>query len=358
MKRAVGILLVLSALLGGLLYWKLDKQRMAELGPTSGSGTIEGTEVHVMSKIAGRVLEVSFQEGRKVHKGDVLVRLDCADYQAVLDQAKAQLQVAEAAARAAELAAKGTAKQVGLAASAVAAAKAQRKAAVVEKQLVDRTAQRLKKVRSAGAVSDQSLDQATGKLEGLSYRVAALEAQIKAARYRTAAARAAKKAALERFRAAAGQVEVAKAAVRRAKLTVAECTIRSPVDGYVEVRGVEPGEVVMPATRLAVIVDISEVTAKFYVPNRELGAVAVGKQVAVRADAYPDKRFSGRIDWVSKDAEFTPRNVQTRKDRDRLVYAVEVRIANSEGLLRPGMPVEVTVPRQAPQSQSGNGKEK
>ncbi len=356
MKRAVGILLVLLAVLGGLLYWKLQQQRLAELGPTTGSGIVEGSEVYIMSKLMGRVEAVSFQEGRKVRKGEVLVRLDCSDYEAVLDQAEARLAAAGAAARAAELAARGTAKQVGLAASAVAAAKAQRRAAEVEKRVVGRTAERLQKVRSAGAVSDQSLDQTKGKLEGLSYRVAALAAQIKAARYRTASARAAKKAAFERFKAAAGQVEVAKAALHRAQLAVAECVIRAPAEGYVEVRGVEPGEVVMPGARLGVIVDISEVKARFYVPNRELGAVSVGGKVEVRADAYPHRTFDGRIDWISKEAEFTPRNVQTRKDRDRLVYAVEVRIPNSKGLLRPGMPVDVTLAPSGGSGSAGRGR--
>jgi HlyD family secretion protein len=81
-----------------------------------------------------------------------------------------------------------------------------------------------------------------------------------------------------------------------------------------------------------------------YVPNAELSAAAPGRQVVAVADAWPGKTFEGAIRRVSASAEFTPRNVQTREDRDRLVYAVDVVIPNPDGLLRPGMPVEISIP--------------
>jgi HlyD family secretion protein len=140
------------------------------------------------------------------------------------------------------------------------------------------------------------------------------------------------------------QIEVARAAVQRAVLAVGECKLTAPRSGYVLIRSVEPGEVVMPGSRVITIVDISEVKATFYIPNAELSAVRPGRKVEVRADAFPKKVFPGKIIRVGKEAEFTPRNVQTRDDRDRLVYAVEVQLPNPKGLLRPGMPVEVSVP--------------
>jgi HlyD family secretion protein len=92
-------------------------------------------------------------------------------------------------------------------------------------------------------------------------------------------------------------------------------------------------------------VDLAEVKATFYLPNAEIGAARPGGKATVVADAFPDRKFEGTIASVSARAEFTPRNIQTRSDRDRLVYPVEVRVANPEGLLRPGMPVQVTLPR-------------
>jgi len=343
MKRAAAILLILSSVLGGLLYWKLREQRLARLGPTGGSATIEGTDVLIMSKLAARVIDVKVDEGDAVRKGQVLVRLDCRDYEAMQAQAAAQVRAAEAAAQGMELAAKGAAKQVGMARAAVAAARAQRKATEVEQGAAQRAAKRLVHLKAAGAVSDQRLDLTQSKAHGLQFKLRATEAQIRAYRYQTGAAAAAKRAALARYQVALRQVEAARSVLDRAKIAVGECTITAPRSGFVQVRSIEPGEVVLPGGRLLTVVDISKVKARFYVPNRELAAVVPGKVVTLKADAYPNRTFTGRITVVSSEAEFTPRNVQTRSDRDRLVYAVQVELDNPKSLLRPGMPVEIQV---------------
>jgi HlyD family secretion protein len=91
------------------------------------------------------------------------------------------------------------------------------------------------------------------------------------------------------------------------------------------------------------ISDVAEARTRFYLPDAELAAAAPGRKVMVRADPYPGQVFEGTIFYVSPRAEFTPRNVQTREDRERLVYAVEVRIPNTDLRLREGMPVEVAI---------------
>jgi HlyD family secretion protein len=100
---------------------------------------------------------------------------------------------------------------------------------------------------------------------------------------------------------------------------------------------------VLPGTTLFEILDLSETKVRFYVSNADLGRVAPGMRVSVTADAFPDKAFTGTVRRVSEQAEFTPRTVQTRDDRDRLVYEAEARIDNPQRLLRSGMPVEVVV---------------
>jgi len=144
--------------------------------------------------------------------------------------------------------------------------------------------------------------------------------------------------------AAEAQVEVAKAARERAGVARTECVLTAPLAGYVSVRSYEPGELAMPGAKLLTLTAIDEVRATFYLPNAELAAAAPGRPVEVRADGLPGEVFPGVVRRVATEAEFTPRNVQTREDRDRLVYAVEVTLPNPEGKLRPGMPVEITVP--------------
>jgi HlyD family secretion protein len=92
------------------------------------------------------------------------------------------------------------------------------------------------------------------------------------------------------------------------------------------------------------LVDLAEVKATFYLPNAELSAARPGAPAEVVADAYPGEIFRGTIRTVAARAEFTPRNIQTRTDRDRLVYPVEVWLANPDRRLRPGMPVQVQLP--------------
>jgi HlyD family secretion protein len=100
----------------------------------------------------------------------------------------------------------------------------------------------------------------------------------------------------------------------------------------------------MPGAVLARVVSTSEVIATFYLPNAEVGAVKPGAPATVVADAFPTLTFAAEVRTVALQAEFTPRNIQTRSDRDRLVYPVEVVIDDPEHQLRSGMPVQVTLP--------------
>ena len=145
--------------------------------------------------------------------------------------------------------------------------------------------------------------------------------------------------------AADGRVSASEAAVRRAALAVDECEVRAPRAGWVDQRFFEPGELAPPGAPLVRLVDLSTVTATFYLPNAELSAARIGGAAVVRADAWPDRAFHGRIVTVGTEAAFTPRNIQTRTDRDRLVYPIEIELDNADAALRPGMPVEVTLAR-------------
>ncbi len=131
----------------------------------------------------------------------------------------------------------------------------------------------------------------------------------------------------------------------RARLLVDECDVRAPRDAEVSKLPHEQGELVQPSTTLVRLVDLSEVTATFYLPNAEIGAVKPGGRAKVVADAWPGEVFEGTVKTVYLEAAFTPRNIQTRTDRDRLVYPIEVAVTNRDGKLRDGMPVQVTLER-------------
>ena len=127
-------------------------------------------------------------------------------------------------------------------------------------------------------------------------------------------------------------------------LKVDWCSVKSPVDGRLLYAYKEKGELVAPGTKLATVADLSEVWAYIYVPHDALAALQTGMELKGYLPEAGDKAFPGRISVIYPEAEFTPKNVQTRKERTRLVFAVKVSFPNPEGTLKPGMTLEVRLP--------------
>ncbi|HEY3110604.1 MAG TPA: efflux RND transporter periplasmic adaptor subunit [Chloroflexota bacterium] len=119
-------------------------------------------------------------------------------------------------------------------------------------------------------------------------------------------------------------------------------TLRSPLNGIVLKRLARQGEVVGGGAPVLTVARLDELTLTVYVPEADLGRVAVGQSVEVRADAFAGRAFAGQVQTIASRAEFTPRNVQTGRDRRKLVFAVKVRLPNGGGELKPGLPVDVT----------------
>ncbi len=129
-----------------------------------------------------------------------------------------------------------------------------------------------------------------------------------------------------------------------AALKVDWCTIKSPVSGRMLYKFRENGELVAPGTRLATMADLSEVWAYIYVPHDMLAKLKTGMEVKGFLPEAGDKEFTGRVSVIYSEAEFTPKNVQTRKERTRLVFAVKVNFPNQDETLKPGMTIEVKLP--------------
>lgn len=127
-------------------------------------------------------------------------------------------------------------------------------------------------------------------------------------------------------------------------LKVDWCSIKSPVNGRLLYAYKERGELVGPGMRLATVADLSEVWAYIYVPHDALAALKTGLELKGYLPEAGDREFAGRVSVIYPEAEFTPKNVQTRQERTRLVYAVKVNFPNPDGLLKPGMTLEVKLP--------------
>jgi HlyD family secretion protein len=342
-KRILMAILLLAAALVVALAIRVRQLHAAGHGPAGGSGVIEGVDVNVTSRIATRIAKVNVREGDVVKQGDVLVELECAEAEAGVAEAAARLAAAEASLQASHATFRSAERNAAAARGNITAADSQLAALEAQEKLARVERERAESLLRQGASTVAAADDARSRHDTLLSQLAAQRASAGMARDQAGALRSTGSASRAQALAARSNVEVERAAVARAEVTARECSLTAPRDGMVSSRNLEPGEAVQPGSVILSLTDVSEARTRFYLPNDDLAAAAPGRKVHVVADAYPGQTFDGTIFYVSPRAEFTPRNVQTRQDRERLVYAVEVRIPNADMRLRSGMPVEVTI---------------
>jgi len=341
MRRLLVPLGIATVVLLAALGAKLVSQQAAREGPPWSSGVVEGVETDLTSRVGGRLVRVHVQEGDRVEAGALLADLECDVPRAALAEAEARLGEAEARAAAQGAQAKGAGAESRASTVSIRAARARVEALASRKALADREAERVS--RLGEYATDSRRDQATTNAENLAEELDAARADLASLRSRTEAAAAQAEAAGSTATAAERALATAQAVVDRIRLDVDECSVRARTGGIVEEVFYEVGEMLSPGRPLLRLVDLSVAEVTMYVPNAELGRVEVGMEADVRADAFPDRSFTGRVTTVSTEAAFTPRNIQTRSDRDRLVFPVEVSVPNPDAILRPGMPVEATL---------------
>lgn len=139
------------------------------------------------------------------------------------------------------------------------------------------------------------------------------------------------------------QVEVARAALAALETQVSMYALEAPISGIVLERPIHLGEVALPGAPLITLADLDNLTLTVYVPEDRLGQVRLGNSVSVSVDSYPGEIFTGTVTFVSSQAEFTPKNVQTREERVNMVFAVRVSLPNSGHMLKPGMPADAVI---------------
>jgi membrane fusion protein YbhG len=146
----------------------------------------------------------------------------------------------------------------------------------------------------------------------------------------------------EQLALARAQLEVAKAAQSTLQTQIDKLTIKSPTNGVVISRAVEPGEVAVAGAPLLTLARLEDLKLTVFVPEDRYGSIRLGQSVPVTVDSFPREKFQARVDRIADKAEFTPRNVQTEAGRRTTVFAIELAVQNPEGKLKPGMPADVT----------------
>lgn len=338
------------------------------------SGNIEATTVEVSFRIPGRIAERAVDEGKSLAEGQLVGRLDNSDLVDEVRLREAELSAADAALR--ELMAGARSQEIARAEAEVLRAQAQlddllagarpqeiaaanaavdRARADAEKARKDR--ERTEALLARQLISPQENDAARAASEVAdARRKEAGEAlalvlagprkdQVEQARASLAGAKenlslikeGARRETIDQARARRKQAAEALAA---AKTRLSHATVRSPLSGIVLSKNAEPGEYVAAGTPVVTIADLREVWLRAYIPETDLGKVKVGQGVAVTTDTYPGKKYEGTVAFIASEAEFTPKSVQTQKERVKLVYRIKVVLANPVMELKPGMPAD------------------
>lgn len=295
------------------------------------SGNIEVTSTDLAFKIPGRVVARPVDEGEEVHKGELVAKLDSTDLEQRVAMQHAEVDAASAAL--AELEAGSRKEDIAQAAAQLTAARAE--AARLEKDEA-----RQQDLLTRQVISQREFDVSETAL-------ATAKAKVKQAREAyLRLKRGPRRQTIEQARA---RVDQARQALALAETELGYATLRSPISGVVLSKNVEPGEFVAPGTPVVTVADLSNVYLRAYVSETNLGRVHLGQSARISVDSFPGKTFPGRITFISSEAEFTPKTVQTTKERVKLVYRIKITIPNPNHSLKPGMPADATL-QEGPQA--------
>jgi len=367
-KRIVAFVGVACTLVGVLVWSQL------RTGPLKVSGFVEADETRVGSRVGGRVARVAVVEGQRVTKGDLLVELEPfdllqhrAEAAAVLAGRKAEHQkltagfrqeeIAQAAARRDQLAANLDELKNGPRPQEIDAAQAELELAEAELELATEQFRRAETLFGRQAVSEDQFDEARTKLqvaqatvEVQREKLSLLEAgtrqeQIKRAEAQLREADENWQLTTAGFReeeiaAARAAVDAAEAALAAIDEQIDELKVIAPIDGVVEAVDLEPGDLVAANAPVISLMDTSHLWVRAYVPENELD-LTIDQELSISVDSYPGERFTGRISFIARQAEFTPGNVQTPEERSKQVFRIKVRLVEGLDRLRPGMAADV-----------------
>jgi HlyD family secretion protein len=252
------------------------------------SGTIEVDEAHVGPRMAGRVEKIFAQEGDRLHEGQIIAQLEARELRARRDLAAAQIDTAirdtDAASAQLEFLRSDAKRQKDL---------------LARKVVSPNDAER---ADSAAKTQEKNVEAAQMKVIQARAQLADIEAQLK------------------------------------------EMQVVAPTESILEVLNVKAGDVLPPNGEVATLLLPQHLWVRVYVPEPWLGKIKIGDQVRVRVDSFPGKDFPGEVEQVNRQAEFTPRNVQTVEDRIRQVFGVKIRLPNNDDHLRAGMAADVYFP--------------
>ena len=326
MKRLIPILILLAAAVAaGVYFYPRLTKKPEPANQLTLSGNIEAHESLVSFKVPGRIIDLPIEEGQQVQQGALLARLEDAD-----SQQKVRIDEASVAVRESSLA-------LTLAGTREQEVKALQQSVLdAQADLGQRKAdnERAQQLFSKDEISAQDRDLAATALKRSEATFASAQQ-----RYNEAVEGSRK----EDIAISRANLSQAKASLGLSRINASYTTLRAPAAGVITVRQAELGEVAQPGSPVVTLADLDHIWLRAYIAETDLGKIHWGQQATITTDTYPGKQYRGRISFISPDAEFTPKSVQTYAERVTLVYRIKIDIDNPNHELKPGMPADAHI---------------
>lgn len=316
-------LIILSAALFTFLFSSCDNEN--RVNSIEASGTIESTNIIVSSRNVGNIQTTNFIEGDKINAGDTIIIIDHELLEIQLQQAiagkdavEAQLNLLLAGAREED----------------INQAEQNLNQAKVNYQTAERDKQRMQSLYDSRSITKKQYEDAIARYD-------VMRAQYKAAQGNYDKVKNIfRKEEIDQARA---NLNKAIASVELLKKNIRDSYVTSPINGFLVKTFIEKGETVTPMSSLFKVSDLDFVELVIYVSTLELSYVKLGQKTDVTIDTFKDKVYEGRVTYISPEAEFTPKNIQTKDERTKLVFAVKITIPNEDYGLKPGMPADALI---------------
>lgn len=324
-RRRFALIIVILVLIAAAIgyYWQRQKQRAADGNALVLYGNVDLREVNLAFNGSQRILEMDAREGDQVHKGQVLATLDTRYLKADVDQAQARVDAQQQVLGAL---------QAGTRPQEIRVMEAKVEAAGVALENARRSYRRLENLATRDMASRQQLDDAGAAMRTASAQLKAEKESLKLGR---------EGPRKQDIAAAAATLEAYRAALTLSRERLADAILRSPADGVIRNRILEPGDMASPQQPVYTLALTRPLWVRTYVPESDLGRIHPGMAATVTTDSAPGIRYAGRIGYISPTAEFTPKTVETPEVRTTLVYQVRVNIEHPDNRLRLGMPATV-----------------
>ncbi|TLD42576.1 MAG: putative membrane fusion protein (MFP) component of efflux pump, membrane anchor protein YbhG [Candidatus Jettenia ecosi] len=328
MRKGIKImtfLILIGIITAASTYLYLKNKSHSDSNIIRVSGNIEVTDAEVSFKISGRVDKRLVDEGEFVQKDELVALLDSSDLTSEVEIRRAELQMAQA--DLAELEAGSRPQEIAEAEAKLAAAKA-------DKIHLESDFHRAEKLFKQQTISAEEYMHSRGDYEVAVARLQEAEERLKLIQ------EGPRKERLDQARA---RVKQARAALKLAQIHLGYARLASPLSGVVLSKNIEPGEYVAPGAPIVTIGNLENVWLRAYINETDLGRVKVGYQANIITDTYPDTIYKGYVSFIASQAEFTPKNVQTKEERVKLVYRIKINISNLGMELKPGMPADADI---------------